>query len=328
MSKQKTVTKVFFFCAVFVLVLVIAYSGLRILESTVFRQAHEPEDTVNSKVITYEGVDYFPRQDITVMMILGIDQFGPMESSGSQINNGSADVAALLIFDEAARNCRVLTLNRDTMVNMPVIDETGKRIGTGYAQLALAHTFGSGLEDSCEYTREAVSGLLLDTVIDYYVAMNMDALAILNDAVGGVTVNITDDFSAIDPELIKGEVTLHGEQALTFVRSRRNLGDQLNVSRMDRQRVYMDAFVRAFQKKLDDSDTFVIKTYDKISPYMVSDCSVNAISGMMERYQEFEIVEVVSPEGENVLGEAHYEFYPDEEKLKELTLRLFYAPKK
>jgi hypothetical protein len=48
---------------------------------------------------------------------------------------------------------------------------------------------------------------------------------------------------------------------------------------------------------------------------------------MMDRYSDYEIVEIVSPEGENVLGEKYYEFYVDEVKLDELILRLFYAPK-
>ena len=33
------------------------------------------------------------------------------------------------------------------------------------------------------------------------------------------------------------------------------------------------------------------------------------------------------PEGENVLGQEYFEFYVDEEKLDQLILRLFYAPK-
>ena len=60
---------------------------------------------------------------------------------------------------------------------------------------------------------------------------------------------------------------------------------------------------------------------------MVTDCSANAISGMVERFDQFKVNEVVSPEGENVLGDEYYEFYVDEEKLDALILRLFYAPK-
>ena len=55
--------------------------------------------------------------------------------------------------------------------------------------------------------------------------------------------------------------------------------------------------------------------------------SVTVFSDMMTRYSDYEIVEIVSPEGENVLGEKYYEFHVDEEKLDELIVRLFYAPK-
>ena len=72
---------------------------------------------------------------------------------------------------------------------------------------------------------------------------------------------------------------------------------------------------------------FIIKVYDEVAPYLVSDCSVNTLSGMLERYVDFEIKEVVTPEGENIIGDGHYEFYVDEEKLDELIVRLFYAPK-
>ena len=59
----------------------------------------------------------------------------------------------------------------------------------------------------------------------------------------------------------------------------------------------------------------------------MTDCSVNAISGMIDRYGDYEIGRVVTPEGENVLGGEYYEFYVDEEQLDKLILELFYAPK-
>ena len=49
---------------------------------------------------------------------------------------------------------------------------------------------------------------------------------------------------------------------------------------------------------------------------------------MMDRFGNYEIGEVVTPEGENVMGEKYFEFYLDEEKLDALILQLFYAPKK
>lgn len=322
--KRNNLSKVAFMCVALILVLVILYSGLRILESTVFLKQQD-EENFETKSIIRDGVRYYPRKDIVVVMLLGIDREGKLADSGD--NSGyAADVITLVVFDEQTQECTMLYLNRDTMVMMPGLNQYGKEDGLYYGQLALSHTYGSGLEDSCENTRRTVSDLLYGITIDHYVSVNMDAVTILNDAVGGVTVNVVDDFSDIDPTITKGEVTLYGQQAMRFVRTRKGLGDQLNVSRMERQKEYMRGFVQAFRGKLEQDDTFILTAYEEVSPYLVTDCTPSIISGMMERYSDYQLAEIVSPEGENVLGERHYEFYLDEEKLDELILRLFYAP--
>ena len=56
-------------------------------------------------------------------------------------------------------------------------------------------------------------------------------------------------------------------------------------------------------------------------------CSTTVLTSMMERYADYEIVEIVSPEGKNIMGEEYYEFHVDEEKLDDLILRLFYVAK-
>ena len=156
--------------------------------------------------------------------------------------------------------------------------------------------------------------------------MNMDAISILNDSVGGVTVNVVDDFSSVDPSITLGEVTLKGQQAINFVRSRKDIGDQLNISRMQRHRSYIDSFIRTLREKVEQSSTFAFSTYEAVSPYIVTDMSSNVFSSMLQRYSDYSMGEIVSPEGENVRGEFK-EFYVDEEKLDDLILRLFYAPK-
>ena len=325
MKKRLRAKDIAFAAVLLILVLVMIYSGLRIVESTVFRLDQDAQIPV-SKTITRNGVDYFPRQDITTVLVMGIDRYGPVEDSGSYLNRGAADMDALLIFDEPNRICNVLHLNRDTMLEMPVLGPGGKKAGTYFGQLALSHTYGSGLADSCENTRQTISDFLYGIRIDYYVAMNMDAIAILNDAVGGVTVDVTEDFSQVDPTIGMGRVTLTGQQAIHYVRTRKDVGDQLNLSRIQRQQAYMDAFSEAFSEKQGD-EAFVLSVYEQVEPYIVTDCSMKTISGLLSRYSDYAIGEVVTPEGENVLGEQYFEFYVDEEKLDELILRLFYAPK-
>lgn len=326
MSRQGTHKNVAFICVILILVLVMIYSGLQILESTVLTSQGELEQRP-SKTITRDGVEYFPRQDITVYMLMGIDQLGPMESSGSYRNFGEADVITLLVMDHTNKSYRILCLNRDTMVSMPVLGIGGRPAGKFFGQLALSHTYGDGLEDSCENTRQTVSEFLYNIKIDQYVALNMDAISIVTDAVEGVTVTVTDDFSAVDPSLKKGEVTLTGQQALTYVRSRTDVGNQLNLSRMERHKEFMRGLGIALNKKLDSADSFGLKLYDKLSNYMVTDCSANVLSGLMSRCAEYELEQILSLEGENVRGEEFYEFYPDKDALDALILGLFYAPK-
>ena len=72
MDKEQVI-KVLFVCIVLILVLAIIYSGLRILESTVFFNiGHEMQ--TESKIIIRNGVKYYPRKDITVIMVLGINR--------------------------------------------------------------------------------------------------------------------------------------------------------------------------------------------------------------------------------------------------------------
>lgn len=85
--------------------------------------------------------------------------------------------------------------------------------------------------------------------IDFYVAMNMDGISELNDLAGGVTVTLEDDFSSIDPAMTKGTtLTLHGNQAETFVRSRMTVGDGTNASRMECQSVYAGGAVSDYRR--------------------------------------------------------------------------------
>lgn len=329
MKKRENIRKVALLCVILLLVLGIVYGGLRILESTVFFRDQEQAGTIaRSKTITHNGVQYFPRQDIDVVLLMGIDQTGPAAPSESYNNHGLADAIFLIVLDPKTEECRVLNLNRDTMAEIPVLGINGRPAGSIQAQLALSHTYGSGMEDSCENTRQAVSNLLGGIAIDHYIAMNVDAVAIANDAVGGVTVNVVDDFSEVDASIPMGDVTLKGDQALRYVQSRGNVSDQMNLSRMGRQEEYAKRFLEAFRQQYRSGGSdFLLKTYDAVAPYLVSDLSFKTLQTMVSHYIDYPLAEMISLEGENRLGDEFYEFYPDEAKLEAIRLELFYAPK-
>lgn len=325
MGRGKT-RRVLALLLILVFVVIFVASGIMLVER--MRQPVETgTETVDRKTIVREGVEYFPRQDLDVFLVIGSDVEGPVTDSGTYYNEGQADSIFLLIFDDTAEEVRVLTLNRDSMVTMPALDENGRPGGTYYGHLSQSHAYGSGLEDSCENTRQTVSDLLGGIDIDHYVSFNMDAIALVNDAVGGVTVTVTHDFSEVTSDLPMGEVTLYGDMAETFVRTRKEVGDRQNASRMERQMVYLESFLDALKGKLEESQTFALNLYEEIAPYMVTDCSTTVFSQVLDQYSDYTLAEIVTPAGENVRGEKYMEFYLDEEALDELTVRLFYAPK-
>ena len=311
--------------AILILLVLMIYGGLQLMESAFFSE-EEPE--VRTKTIVRDGVEYFPRQDLCVVMLLGVDQEGKMVPSEEPNHGNAVDMITLVVFDETDNSVSLLCLNRDTMVEMPRLNEHGRVTGTRVAQLALSHTYGRGMEDSCNNTKTTVSQLLYGTVIDYYFAMNMDAVSILNDAVGGVTVTVEDDFSNVDPTIQMGQMTLWGDQARVFVQSRSGVGNQLNLSRIRRQQEYMKQFLPALRASAQRSSTFVMRTYEAVSEYVVTDMTASVVSRLMEDYSDFQLKDVILLEGENVLAEGHYEFYVDETALEEIVLERLFAEKK
>ena len=325
MDQQKRNGQLGLFALVSAIALILLFCSVLIVDK--FAYPEIPEPSSERKTIRYDGVSYFPRQDVRVFLLMGIDRTGPVTDSGSYKNTGAADVILVLIFDDTAKEYRILALNRDSMVEMPVLGIGGRHAGDITAQLALSHTYGNGLHQSCTNTLDTVSNLLYSVTIHQYISMNMDVISILTDAVGGVKVNVTDDFSMIDSSLEKGEMLLNGDHAYKFIRTRKDVGDELNLSRMNRHEEYMKGFVEAFHTNIGKDISKAMEIYEQISPYVVTDCSNQVMTDLLNRFYDYKFVEVLSPEGTNVPGEEYMEFYIDEDKLFQLVLSLMYSPK-
>ena len=131
----------------------------------------------------------------------------------------------------------------------------------------------------------------------------------------------------MDPSIPMGQFTLTGKQAITYVRSRSGVGDQMNLTRMERQKEYITNFITAFDVAQETDGELLISAYESVSDYMVTDCSLNALIGFAERYTNYTLGEIISLEGENVKGAEYMEFHVDSAALDALVLELFYAPK-
>ena len=282
------------------------------------------------RTIEYNGSTYAYNENLEVLLFIGVDDREVIDYSqdgGPARNSSQADLLLLAIFNKDTKTYSLLQINRDTMVEQMMYDYFGTYQGITTDQIALAHTYRSGLQDSCEDTVFAVSRFLYDVDIENYFCLTMDAIPVINDSVGGVTVTIEDDFSEVDPTLIKGEtITLHGDQAEHYVRSRREvINDPTNINRMHRQRAYMSAILPMLGEKTAQNDTFAIKLFDQLSPYMVTDCTLDQLSTYIEKFSGYTLEKIVTPEGESKEGEKFMEFYVNESKLRALIIDLFYV---
>ena len=211
------------------------------------------------------------------------------------------------------------------MTKIQILGVRGDVAGTFTGQLALAHTYGSGERDSCLNTAEAVSNLLYGVGIDHYISITMDGVAILNDLVGGVEVEVMDDFSSIDSTLVQGEtVTLMGNHALTYVRTRGGLEDSSNLRRMERQRQYLIALQKKLTEKADSDAWFATNAILQVSDYLTSDCTAEKLSKIADLLSKSDVSEIRTIDGEAKVGQEYMEFYPDEDALQALVMNVFY----
>ncbi len=321
-SKLKVITGIL----VFVLLLSTALLFLSLWER---QQGRFPALTSQSteSAIEYEGQKYRFDPTLQTVLVMGLDKYAGDVDETAYTNDKQADFLMLLVFDDTRKVCSALHINRDAMVEVNVLGVAGQKIGSEEKQIALAHTYGNGKQVSCRNTADAVSSLLLDVKIDHYVSLTMDSVAVFNDLVGGVTLTVQDDFSGIDDTLVKGEtITLSGEQAFHYVRTRYGLEDSSNSTRMTRQRQYLQALLQTTQERMQGDSEFVLEASAKMSGYLVSDCTVNQLQTLFEKLTSYQFDEIHSIEGESVVGERFMEFYADEASVRALVTKLFCKP--
>lgn len=270
--------------------------------------------------IRYNGVLYEFREDVSSYLFLGIDN-DTAEETGLQNTGGQADVLLLLVLDKAEKTYTLLQLNRDTICSVDTLGMGNEILGTASMQLCLSHTYGDGGEASAENTLRAVSRLLYETPIDGYMAVGMDAMPLLNDAVGGVTITLTEDFSAVDPAMTPGTtLTLTGDQAYAYLRYRFDIGDGTNLSRMQRHRTYLAAFMDKIQ-----TDEVPLNTlYETVKPYSQTNITGAALNDLYAAAQDYTNQGILTPDGTTAVVDDLNEFYVNDDDLAALVLSLFY----
>ncbi|MDR1262119.1 MAG: LCP family protein [Oscillospiraceae bacterium] len=322
-------------CFVFIVAaLVLVYQYARNLEVRSYPAAEMKGYTsVNSfaRHFTYGDKEYIYKNDLTTILFMGIDKTaaatGAADSSSfpSFRSGGQADFLMLFVLDPNEKKITRLMIDRDTMAEITTLGVFGNVSGTRIERLSLSHGFGDGQEQSAELTVDAISRWLMGIDINFYIAMNLDGIPLLNDTVGGITVTLEDDLSQFDAAFVPGAtVTLHGEQTAWFVRQRLTIGDGSNEARMKRQRVYLNSLADNIAEKIHADVNWIDRLFDTLQGSMVSNMSRGRMVNEAYKAMDYEAGPMDTLPGvHQVDADGYVEFWPDEQALTEWALNTF-----
>ncbi len=272
--------------------------------------------------INYDGKTYAYNTDIKTVLFLGVDQFSD-SSETEEIVGGRSDTMVLLIVNNAEESITMLNISRDTQTEVNVYSTNGDYLSSTVMSLALQYNYGDGEERSCLYTKNAVSKLLYDIPINYYLSMDLDDLNSIVNNIGGIDVYMSNDYTYVNPLYIKGEIVhLDGAMAEEFIRYRDLSVLNGNEIRMDRQEDFLTAFLEKTDELREEDEEAVTALTQMILPYVLTDMDAETINRVLS-YE-------VKPEsyrlpGETILGEEHYEFFVEHEAMGKLIVDLFYV---
>ncbi len=270
------------------------------------------------RTITYKGHTYKFNTNIASVLFMGID-------NRNLDSKGQADALYLFTYDTTNGHIKVLCLNRDSMTDINQYDVEGNYIKTYNTQLCLAYVFGDGRELSAENQVTAVERFLYNVPINAYYAIDLSAIKVLNDDIGGVTLTPEYTFK----EFTKGQtVTIKGDMAETFVRYRDfSLLDD-NLRRMACQRLYINSFANQTVQAIKKDISVPITLYNHTKEYTVTNITPSEITYLgTSLATKFTGLELITTKGEYKMvdGDESAQFHVDRDDLFEKLLYLYYT---
>lgn len=180
------------------------------------------ENTQQQEATTEPIPDYAREKDKYLFLVVGVDKA-----------SGRGDAILLVSFDISSGKISVMQIPRDTY-----IEWDGKE-----------DKINSIVLDSDVYKMRDILEVTLCVNIDYTALIDLEALEVLVDSVGGVEINVPFDMKYSDPyqdlyiDLKAGTQILDGKKATDFIRFRSDYADG-DLGRIDAQKQFMSSLFK------------------------------------------------------------------------------------
>ena len=275
------------------------------------------------QTVTYNGQTYRYNENIVSIVVIGTDLGWSTTAEG---NAGQADAIMVVALDTETGSMRAIGIPRETMVD--VDEHVGSAfIGQDKMQLSLAYNFGDGYATSSENVVRAVSRILYNMPMTYYFTIQMDGVAVLNDAVGGVTV--TPLASIPGTRIQEGvPITLLGSNAQRYVQYRDTSYLESSSDRQARQTQYLQAFFSQALATAQGNPLSLVELYRAVQQYSTTNLGIGEFTFLASEvvHSGLSNLTVTTLQGTQQKGPQFVEFYPDEANVYQTVLDTFYTP--
>ena len=319
-KKKKTI-----FVLVCLLLLIVGILAILLLRDKDDSSSTEYTESERKNIVVYGGKEYQYNEHLSNYLFMGIDTREPIEEEQTRAENGRADAIFFVSYDRVEKTVKCFAIPRDTMASIHAYSVDGEDLGLTEDHISMQYLYGDGKDESCRLMKETISRMLYGVPIQGYCSVNMDAIPAAVKVLGGVTLVVPDKtLETVNPKFKEGtEVIITEADAEQFVRYRDTTQSQSAIDRMNRQKVFMEAFVETAKAKATDNTSLVVDMYESIKPYMVTNMGSDLFAKLLETTYDSDN-KIQDIPGEKVDGMQFDEYHINETKLYELILHNFY----
>ncbi len=220
MGLSKKIVLWFFGILVLLALIAVIYLGFKIF--SVGGSIHNPLDR-NKSSLRDKDVNLNNGDPFTVALF-GVDSDAKRTANGG---GQRSDTIMVLSINPQKKTTEIVSIPRDTQAEI---------VGKGTTE-KINHAYAYGGPDMAVKSVEK----LLNVPIDHYATIDMDGMQDMIDTVGGIDVTSNATFSYDGQQFNEGEKThMDGQQAMAFIRSRKEEGAGGDFGRQERQQIVIE----------------------------------------------------------------------------------------
>ena len=273
--------------------------------------------------VVYNGKKYEYNDHLTNYLLLGVDTKGSIQEEKSPGSAGQSDAVFLVSYDRVKETTTGLAIPRETYAQIEKFTPGGDSLGYSMDFLTIQYAYGDGKKKSCELTSDAVSKLLNGIPVNGYAAINLESIPKLTELLGGVELTVPDD-SLVEknPEFKKGnKVILNASNTELFVRSRDTYEQYSAMTRMNRQKVFLEAFANRIASRQNEDAATVTTLYETMKPEMITNMTNDIFANLAVARRSGGIETIPGEIGH----EGIYDVYRiDDASMYKMVINLFY----